>query len=314
MLIEVKDLKKHFPIKGKKTVVKAVDGVNFSINKGETFGLVGESGCGKSTVARLIIKLYKETAGQLLFENKDITSLPSKDMKGFRRNIQMVFQDPYASLNPRMTVERTLTDPLTIHGIGTPKERLERIEHLMEVVGLDKRYSKRYPHEFSGGQRQRIGIARALAVNPKCIILDEAVSALDVSIQSQVINLMIDLQKQFELTYLFISHDLSVIEYMCDRVGVMYLGRIVEMGTKDDIFRNQKHPYTEALLSAIPSLDPENKKKTIILQGDLPSPSNPPAGCAFHTRCCKVTDKCFKVMPEITRISDSHTVSCHLYN
>lgn len=314
MILEVKDLKKHFPIKGKKSMsVKAVDGVNFGIKQGETFGLVGESGCGKSTVARLIIKLYQNTGGEILFDGKDITKLRKSEMKSFRRDIQMVFQDPYASLNPRMTVERTLIDPLNIHGIGTPEERKRRVLELLEVVGLDKRYAKRYPHEFSGGQRQRIGIARALALNPKFIILDEAVSALDVSIQSQIINLLQELQQIYKLTYLFISHDLSVIEYMCDTIGVMYLGKIVETGTKDDIFRNQKHPYTQALLSAIPSLDIDNKKKAIILKGDLPSPSNPPPGCAFHTRCSEATEICRLEAPHTVTIDGAHTVSCHLY-
>lgn len=314
MILEVKDLKKHFPIKGKKGMaVKAVDGVNFGIEQGETFGLVGESGCGKSTVARLIIKLYSETGGQIVFDGMDITRLPKSEMRKFRRNIQMVFQDPYASLNPRMTVERTIIDPLNIHGIGTLQERKEKVLELLEVVGLDKRYAKRYPHEFSGGQRQRIGIARALALNPKFIILDEAVSALDVSIQSQIINLLQELQQKYKLTYLFISHDLSVIEYMCSTIGVMYLGKIVEIGTKDDIFRNQKHPYTKALLSSIPTLDVDNKKKPIILKGDLPSPSNPPSGCAFHTRCNEVMDICRSEPPPMITIDGVHKVSCHLY-
>lgn len=314
MILEVKDLKKYFPVKGKKGIsVKAVDGVNFGIKQGETFGLVGESGCGKSTVARLIIKLYNETGGQILFNGNDITKLPKSEMKKFRRDIQMVFQDPYASLNPRMTVERTLIDPLNIHGIGTPEERKNKVLELLEVVGLDKRYAKRYPHEFSGGQRQRIGIARALALNPKFIILDEAVSALDVSIQSQIINLLQELQQKYKLTYFFISHDLSVIEYMCSTIGVMYLGKIVEIGTKDDIFRNQKHPYTQALLSAIPTLDVENKKKAIILKGDLPSPSNPPSGCAFHTRCNAAREICRLEPPCTVTVDGAHKVMCNLY-
>jgi len=314
MILEVKDLKKHFPIKGKKGMaVKAVDGVNFGVEQGETFGLVGESGCGKSTVARLIIKLYNETGGQIVFDGVDITKIPKSEMRKFRRNIQMVFQDPYASLNPRMTVERTIIDPLSIHGIGTLQERKEKVLELLEVVGLDKRYAKRYPHEFSGGQRQRIGIARALALNPKFILLDEAVSALDVSIQSQIINLLQELQQKYKLTYLFISHDLSVIEYMCSTIGVMYLGKIVEIGTKDDIFRNQKHPYTKALLSSIPTLDVDNKKKPIILKGDLPSPSNPPSGCTFHTRCNEVMDICRSEPPHMITVDGAHKVSCHLY-
>lgn len=314
MLIEVEDLKKYFPVKGKKGVyVKAVDGVNFKIEKGETFGLVGESGCGKSTVARTLIKLYGASEGKILFNGKDVTNIPKSDMKEFRRNIQMVFQDPYASLNPRMTVERTIIDPLNIHNVGTQAERRKRVDELLEVVGLDKRFAKRYPHEFSGGQRQRIGIARALALSPEFIILDEAVSALDVSIQSQVINLLIDLQKKFELTYLFISHDLSVIEYMCDKIGVMYLGHLVETGSKDDIFRDCRHPYTKALLSAIPELDPEKKKEQIILKGDLPSPSNPPAGCPFNTRCAEVKDICRTTRPAMKMIAGEHAVACHLW-
>lgn len=314
MILEIRDLKKHFPIRGKRDMsVKAVDGVNFSIKQGETFGLVGESGCGKSTVARLIIRLYEETGGEIIFNGTDITQIKKSEMKKFRRDIQMVFQDPYASLNPRMTVERTIIDPLNIHGIGTPEERKEKVFELLEVVGLDKRYAKRYPHEFSGGQRQRIGIARALALNPKFVILDEAVSALDVSIQSQIINLLQELQQRYKLTYLFISHDLSVIEYMCDTIGVMYLGKIVELGTKDDIFRNQKHPYTQALLSAIPTVDIENKKKAIILKGDLPSPSNPPSGCTFHTRCNAAMEVCRLEAPPVITIDGTHKVSCHLY-
>lgn len=315
MILEVNNLKKHFPVKGKKDVfVKAVDGVSFKINQGETFGLVGESGCGKSTVARLIIKLYKETDGQIIFRGKNVTSIKKDEMKDFRKNIQMVFQDPYASLNPRMTVERTLTDPLTIHNVGSVQERKNRVLELLEVVGLDKRYASRYPHEFSGGQRQRIGIARALSLNPEFVILDEAVSALDVSIQAQIISLLQDLQRKFNLTYLFISHDLSVIEYMCSVIGVMYLGKIVEIGSKDDIFRNPKHPYTQALLSAIPSLDPDEKKDVIILKGDLPSPSNPPSGCAFHTRCNRAMEICRKDYPKTVTIDGAHEVSCHLYN
>jgi len=314
MILEIRDLKKHFPIKGKKNMsVKAVDGVNFGIEHGETFGLVGESGCGKSTVARLIIRLYKETGGEIILNGTDITKMKKSEMKKFRRDIQMVFQDPYASLNPRMTVERTIIDPLNIHGIGTLEERKSKVLELMEVVGLDKRYAKRYPHEFSGGQRQRIGIARALALNPEFVILDEAVSALDVSIQAQIINLLQELQDRYKLTYLFISHDLSVIEYMCSTIGVMYLGKIVEMGTKDDIFINQKHPYTQALLSAIPTMDIENKKKAIILKGDLPSPSNPPSGCAFHTRCGKAMEVCSLESPPAVTIDGAHKVSCHLY-
>lgn len=313
MLLEIKDLKKYFPVRGKKNVfVKAVDGVSFNVKRGETFGLVGESGCGKSTVARTLIKLYEATEGKIVLEGKDVTNLKKNEIKKFRRNIQMVFQDPYASLNPRMTVEKIIMDPLKIYNIGTKEERLKIVHELLEMVGLDKRYAKRYPHEFSGGQRQRVGIARALALNPRFIILDEAISALDVSIQSQVINLLIELREKLELTYLFISHDLSVIEYMCDRVGVMYLGHIVEIGNKEDIFKKYMHPYTKALLSAIPELDPEKTGNQIILEGDLPSPSNPPSGCPFNTRCREAKDICKNEKPIMKKISEEHAVACHL--
>jgi len=310
MLIEVKDLKKHFPIKGSKEVVKAVDGVSFSVEKGKTFGLVGESGCGKSTVARTIIRLYEMTAGNIIFDSKDTSKMNRKAYLNFSRNIQMVFQDPYASLNPRMTVERTLMDPLNIHKIGTKEERQERVKELLDLVGLDRRYLKRYPHEFSGGQRQRIGIARALALNPQFVVLDEAVSALDVSIQSQILNLLIELQQKLGLTYLFISHDLSVIEYMCDHIGIMYLGKIVESGDRNHIFNNPVHPYTKALLSAIPEINPDKRREQIIIKGDLPSITSLKQGCAFYSRCNMSTEDCETNNQKLKPIEEGHFVAC----
>ena len=314
MLLEVKELKKHFPVKGAPSApVRAVDGVSFNIEQGKTFGMVGESGCGKSTVARAIIKLCDITAGNILFEGEDITRLSSTKQKMFRKNVQMVFQDPYASLNPRMTVRRTLIDPLNIYKVGTPAARRERVRELLSLVGLDERYARRYPHEFSGGQRQRIGIARAIALSPKLVVLDEPVSALDVSIQAQVLNLLKELQEKLGLTYLFISHDLSVIEYMCDHIGVMYLGHIVESGSREDIFVNHMHPYTKALLSAIPTLNPKERTEHIILKGEIPSPTNPPAGCHFSTRCEYVQDICRTQPPPTKTVSEGHFTRCHLF-
>lgn len=310
MLVEVKDLKKYFPIKGSKEVVRAVDEVSFSIERGQTFGLVGESGCGKSTVARTIIRLYPMTGGSVVIDSKDIAKLPKSEYKVFSRNIQMVFQDPYASLNPRMTVERTLMDPLNIHKIKTRPERRDRVHELLELVGLDKRFVRRYPHEFSGGQRQRIGIARALALNPQLMLLDEAVSALDVSIQSQILNLLIDLQQKLRLTYLFISHDLSVIEYMCDNIGVMYLGKIVEMGSRKQIFSNPVHPYTKALLSAIPEINPEKRREQIIIKGDLPSITSLKSGCPFFSRCDMAEPSCENNKQDLKSVEEGHYVAC----
>ncbi len=312
MLLEVKNLKKHFPVESSSSTVKAVDDISFFIEKGTTFGLVGESGCGKSTVARLIVKLYNANAGSIIFEGKDITKLTRKQTKAFRRDVQMVFQDPYASLNPRMTVYRTIIDPLDIFGIGNRLQRNERVDELLALVGLDNRYARRYPHEFSGGQRQRIGIARALALNPKLIVLDEPVSALDVSIQAQILNLLNELQEKLGLTYLFISHDLSVVEYLSDQIGVMYLGHIVEYGSRTDIFAHPGHPYTQALLSAIPELDPDSSKEQILLKGDLPSPSNPPSGCPFNTRCWLAEEICFRQKPSEIEVSPGHFVACHM--
>ncbi|KAB2336625.1 dipeptide ABC transporter ATP-binding protein [Cytobacillus depressus] len=316
-LLEVKDLKKYFPIsKGllgrKKSYVKAVDGVSFTINKGETLGLVGESGCGKSTTGRMLMKLIDSTEGQILFEGKEITNLNDDQIRDTRKDFQMVFQDPFASLNPRLTVREIIEEPLIIHNYDKSK-RAQRIAELLDVVGLNAYHADRYPHEFSGGQRQRIGIARALAVNPKLIIADEPVSALDVSIQSQILNLLKDLQEEFGLTYLFIAHDLSVVEHISDRVGVMYLGRIVELADKKSLYSEPLHPYTKALLSAVPVPNPRLKRERIILKGDIPSPSNPPTGCTFHTRCPFAIDKCKSEAPKLTEMKEGHYVSCHLY-
>jgi oligopeptide/dipeptide ABC transporter ATP-binding protein len=317
-ILEVKNLKKYFEIKGgvfgrKIGEVKAVDDVSFSVQQGEVLGLVGESGCGKSTTGRSILRLIEPTDGQVFFEGKDITHLGEEEMRLLRRDMQIVFQDPYASLNPRHTVEKIISEPMIVHGIGNAKERRKKVHHLLEVVGLNSFHAARYPHQFSGGQRQRIGIARALAVNPKLIIADEPVSALDVSIQSQVLNLMQDLQKEFNLTYIFIAHDLSVVKHISDRVGVMYLGRLVELASKDDLYENPKHPYTKALLSAVPVVDPDIKTERVILTGDVPSPDNPPSGCAFHTRCPVAMDQCKTIRPEFKDASDGHYVACHLY-
>jgi len=312
MLIEVKDLKKYFPIKGSKEVVKAVNEVSFSIEKGKTFGLVGESGCGKSTVARTIIRLYEMTGGSVIFGSQDTSKMTRKEYREFSKSIQMVFQDPYASLNPRMTVERTLMDPLNIHKVGTKKERQDRVKELLDLVGLDQRYLKRYPHEFSGGQRQRIGIARALALNPQLVLLDEAVSALDVSIQSQILNLLMDLQEKLKLTYLFISHDLSVIEYMCDHIGIMYLGKIVESGNRNQIFNNPVHPYTKALLSAIPEINPDKQREQIIIKGDLPSAASLKQGCAFYSRCNISKEECEVSCQELKMVDEGHFVACQV--
>lgn len=317
-LVEVENLKMHFPIKGGvlgKQVgeVKAVDGISFFIKKGETLGLVGESGCGKSTTGRMLLRLLEPTEGKIYFEGEDITKLSTSAMRKKRREMQMVFQDPFASLNPRHTVEKILEEPLIVHGVKDKAERKRRVKELLEVVGLSSWHAKRYPHQFSGGQRQRIGIARALAVNPKLIIADEPVSALDVSIQSQVLNLMQDLQKEFDLTYLFIAHDLGVVRHISDRVGVMYLGHIVELADSEKLYDNPKHPYTQALLSAVPIPDVEHQKDRVILQGDVPSPSNPPAGCPFHTRCPAAMEHCASVKPVLKEVAEGHYAACHLY-
>ncbi len=318
-LLTVKHLKKYYPITSgvfarETGVVKAVDDVSFSVQKGETLGLVGESGCGKSTTGRSVLRLIEPTAGEVLFEGKSVTGMNKAELRKLRRDMQIVFQDPFASLNPRHNVEKILEEPLIVHNIGTPAERKKRVHEMLEVVGLSAYHARRYPHQFSGGQRQRIGIARALMLNPKLIVADEPVSALDVSIQSQVLNLMQDLQREFGLTYLFIAHDLSVVRHISDRVGVMYLGRLVELADKDALYDRPLHPYTQALLSAVPNPDPDAKRERIILQGDVPSPANPPGGCSFHTRCPHVTDMCRNVRPDFRDTGGGHFVACHLYS
>jgi len=317
-LLELKDVKKYFPVKAgvlKRTVgyVKAVDGVNFSIKKGETLGLVGESGCGKSTTGRTILRLLEATEGEIYFEGENILDYDRNKMRSLRRQMQIIFQDPYASLNPRMTVANIIGEPLKIHKmVNGKKERDERVAELLNKVGLQREHMKRYPHEFSGGQRQRIGVARALALNPKLIICDEPVSALDVSIQAQVINLMEDLQEEFNLTYLFIAHDLSVVKHISNRIAVMYLGKIVELSDKRELFQNTLHPYTRSLLSAIPVADPTYEKERIILEGDVPSPMDPPSGCRFHPRCPEAIDICSEVEPEFKDYEEGHWAACHV--
>lgn len=318
-LLKVEGLKQHFPIKGGllgRTVnhVKAVDGISFEVYEGETVSIVGESGCGKSTTGRAILRLEEPTEGKVHFAGEDITDLSTKEMRSRRKDLQIIFQDPYASINPRQTVSDILTEAMEIQNSVPRKKRRERVLELLDIVGLNEHQADRYPHEFSGGQRQRIGIARALAVDPKLIICDEAVSALDVSIQAQVLNLLEELQEEFNLTYLFISHDLGVVRHISDRVIVMYLGKIVEIGERNEIFDRPKHPYTKALLSAIPVPDPTHKKEHIPLKGDVPSPIDPPQGCRFHTRCPFAQDKCRTVEPELKThemMSESHKAACH---
>jgi oligopeptide transport system ATP-binding protein len=313
----VENLKKHFPIsKGllQQVVghVRAVDGVSLEIYKGETLGLVGESGCGKSTLGRTILQLHRPTEGKMYFEGHDLTLASGSELRKLRERMQIIFQDPYSSLNPRMTVEAIVGEPLSIHRVANGDERREMVAYLLERVGLDPTFANRYPHEFSGGQRQRIGIARALALNPSFIAADEPISALDVSIQAQVVNLLKDLQDEFNLTYLFITHDLSMVRHLCDRVAVMYLGKIVEVGSTNEIYSNPQHPYTQALLSAVPMPDPvaEKQRQRIILKGELPSPADPPRGCNFNTRCPLAFERCFDPEPELKELLPEHTVAC----
>lgn len=321
ILLRVENLKMYFPIyqgviRRQVGAIKAVDDISFDIKRGETLGLVGESGCGKTTTGRAILQLYKPTAGNIYFEDTNLVTLKKEKMRKLRREMQMIFQDPYASLNPRMTVKEIVGEPLKIFNMARGKEVVKRVEHLLKVVGLDPKYKSRFPHEFSGGQRQRIGIARALALNPKFIVLDEPISALDVSIQAQVVNLLEDLQEEFGLTYLFIAHDLSIVRHISDRVAVMYLGRIVELTDRDNLYENPLHPYTQGLLSAVPIPDPlvEEKRQRIILEGDVPSPANPPSGCTFRTRCPIADSICAEQQPEWLQVKPDHFIACHAFD
>jgi oligopeptide transport system ATP-binding protein len=320
VLMQVRNLKKHFPItrgiviQREVGAIKAVDGISFDVYQGETLGLVGESGCGKSTTGRTILQLYRPTAGDVHFEGTDLVNIKGEELRRMRRRMQMIFQDPYASLNPRMTVGNIIGEPLEVHGIAKGKERRERVQELLRVVGLNPYFVNRYPHEFSGGQRQRIGVARALALNPAFIVCDEPISALDVSIQAQVVNLLEALQAEFGLTYLFIAHDLSMVRHISTRVAVMYLGKIVELTDRESLYNNPQHPYTKALLSAVPIPDPvvEEKRQRIILEGDVPSPAHPPKGCNFNTRCPVAIDRCFEEDPEFREVASEHWCACHL--
>jgi oligopeptide transport system ATP-binding protein len=321
VLLHVEDLVMHFPIyrgviRRQTGAIRAVDGVTFDIMHGETLGLVGESGCGKSTTGRTILQLYKPTAGKVYFNGTELTALKPEEIRYMRREMQMIFQDPYASLNPRMTVSQIIGEPLMVHNAATGKEIVERVEYLLDLVKLNPSFANRYPHEFSGGQRQRIGIARALALQPSFIICDEPISALDVSIQAQVVNLLEELQEQFNLTYLFIAHDLSMVRHISNRVAVMYLGVIVEMTARDELYHNPLHPYTQALLSAVPIPDPvaDSMRKRVILEGDVPSPANPPSGCRFRTRCPIADTICAEKRPEFREVKPGHFVACHMVN
>jgi len=321
LLLQVRDLKQHFKIKGSHKVIRAVDGISFDLFKGETLGLVGESGCGKSTTARAIDHLYRPTSGSVVFEGQDLAKLKHDDLIAARKNMQMVFQDPYGSLNPRMTVSQLISEPLQIYRkrkviSTTPQEIEKRVDELMEIVGLSRFFKNRYPHEFSGGQRQRIGIARALALNPNLLLLDEPVSALDVSIQAQVLNLLTDLQKEFDLTYLFIAHDLAVVEYISNRIAVMYLGIMAELSPSSELYAEPLHPYTQALLSAVPIPDPvvEKNRQRIILSGDVPSPDKEQTGCYFYDRCPKRMEKCKNNIPKLKPYKGDHQVACFLYH
>ena len=320
-LIEIKDVCKYFPMQndffGRPTaVLKAVDKVSFQIQKGEAFGLVGESGCGKSTIGKMLVNIYQPTQGQIFFQGVDLTALSKRARRMFCKDVQLIFQDPYASLNPRMTVGEIIAEPIRVNRILPQNKIEERVSELLNCVGLDSHHRNRYPHEFSGGQRQRVGIARALAVQPKLIVCDEPVSALDVSIQAQVLNLLDDLKEQFGLTYLFIAHGMNVVKHISDRVGVMYLGKFVEIAPKNELYKNPLHPYTQALLSAVPSIDPKHRKDRIVLSGDVPSPIDPPTGCRFYPRCFqKEKEKlsCSTISPELKEVLPGHFVACHLY-
>jgi oligopeptide/dipeptide ABC transporter ATP-binding protein len=315
-LLQVKNLVKHFPIKGgllqlPVAWVKAVDGISFEVARGETLGLVGESGSGKSTVARTILRLIPATSGEVILDGKSVFKASSRDMKRLRRDVQIIFQDPYGSLNPRMSVGEIIAEGLVVHGVGSPQEREAAVNRLLEIVGLRGQHRGRFPHEFSGGQRQRIGIARALALTPKMVIADEPVSALDVSIQSQILNLLSDLQREFNLTYLFVAHNMAVVEQVSDRIAVMYLGKVVEVGPAEELCRDPKHPYTKALISAVPVPDPEMHRERVVLKGDIPSPINPPSGCRFRTRCPIATERCAAEEPLLRPVGKDRIAACH---
>lgn len=317
MLLDVKNLFKSFPLKKTRLFqeqhyLHAVNGVSFSLKKGETLGLVGESGCGKTTTGRAVLRLIEPTSGVINFEGQNVAGFKEKQLKRFRRNAQMIFQDPFASLNPRMTIGDIVAEPLFVHGMGTKNERTDKVAEVLNKVGLEPAYMQRFPHEFSGGQRQRIGIARVLTLNPKLIIADEPVSALDVSIQAQIINLLVRLQEEFNMSYLVVSHDLAVVEHISDRVAIMYLGKIVEIAPSRSIYANPRHPYTQALLTAIPIPDPKSEMHRTILQGDLPNPADPPSGCTFRTRCPLVQNVCSEKIPEMVKIGQAHYAACHM--
>ncbi len=316
-LLQARDVKTHFPVRGGllgrvRGTVKAVDGVSFDVKRGETLGLVGESGCGKSTLGRTLLRLIDPTAGSIRFEGQELTGLSQRELRLLRRRMQLIFQDPYASLNPRMTVRDIIGEPFAIHGLAKGREREEKVLALLDLMGLPREAMERYPHEFSGGQRQRIGIARSIAMRPDLVIADEPISALDVSIQAQIVNLLVDLQRELKLTYVFIAHDLKIVEYISTRVAVMYLGKIVELADAADLYRRPRHPYTQALLSAVPVPDPDHKKTRIILQGDVPSPLAPPPGCAFHPRCPHAFERCRRETPPLYDLGNGHTAACFL--
>ncbi len=316
-LLEVREVKTHFPVRGGvlgrvRGTVKAVDGVSFDVVRGETLGLVGESGCGKSTLGRTLLRLIEPTSGSIRFEGRELTGLSQRELRPLRRRMQLIFQDPYASLNPRMTVRDIIGEPFAIHGLARGAEREQKVLALLDLMGLPREAMERYPHEFSGGQRQRIGIARSIAMRPDLVIADEPISALDVSIQAQIVNLLVDLQRELKLTYVFIAHDLKIVEYISTRVAVMYLGKIVELADSAELYRRPRHPYTQALLSAVPVPDPDHKKTRIILQGDVPSPLAPPPGCAFHPRCPYAFERCRRETPPLYVLGDGHTAACFL--